>query len=100
MAAAGVGLGERGGAMEGVEMLAQRRRWAEQQFGATDLGDARRTRRLVTLAAQMAGHSSGSIPQQTGCAADMKAAYRLFACAEVTHAAILAPHVRQTRAAA
>jgi len=86
--------------MEGVVTLAQRDRWARQEFGAAELGDARRTRRLVRLAAQMAANSSGSIPQQAGNAADMKAAYRLFAAEEVTHAAIVQPHLEQTRARA
>jgi hypothetical protein len=84
--------------MDGVVMLARRRVWAQQQFGAARLGDVRRTRRLVKLAAQMAANSSGSIPRQTGNAADMKAAYRLFAAENVTHAAILQPHLEQTRA--
>ncbi len=83
--------------MDSGVTLADRRRWAEGQFAAADLGDARRTRRLVTVATQMAGHSSGSIPQQTGTAADMKAAYRLFSVADVTHEAICRPHFDQTR---
>jgi len=96
---AGVGVVfERGCAMDGVATLARRQVWAQQQFGAAQLGDSRRTRRLVRLAVQMAGNSSGSIPQQAGNAADMKAAYRLFAAEDVTHAAILQPHVEQTRA--
>ncbi len=74
--------------------------WARSQFGTAEIGDQRRTRRLVKLAAQMASHSSGSIPQQTGCTGDMKAAYRLFAGPEVTHAAICRPHFEQTRQAA
>jgi hypothetical protein len=86
--------------MEGVATLARRQVWAQQQFGAAQLGDARRTRRLVKLAAQMAANSSGSIPQQAGNAADMKAAYRLFAVEDVTPAAILGPHLEQTRARA
>jgi hypothetical protein len=86
--------------MEGIVALARRRVWAQQQFGATQLGDVRRTRRLVKLAAQMAGNSSRSIPQQTGNTADMKAAYRLFAAEDVTPAAILRPHLEQTRARA
>lgn len=86
--------------MDGVVTLAQRKVWAREQFGAARLGDARRTSRLVKLAEQMAGHSSGSIPQQTGRAADMKAAYRLFASPQVTHAAVVAPHLAQTRARA
>ena len=86
--------------MDGVVTLSRRQVWAQQQFGTAQLGDARRTRRLVKLAAQMAGNSSGSIPQQAGNAADMKAAYRLFAAADVTPAAILQPHLEQTRARA
>jgi len=86
--------------MDGELLLADRRRWAEAQFGAADLGDVRRTRRLKRLAEQMAGNSSGSIPQQTGTVADMKAAYRLFAADDVTHEAICRPHFEQTRAQA
>lgn len=74
--------------------------WALDQFGTANLGDARRTKRLVKLASQMAVNSSGSIPQQTGNAADMKAAYRLFASEEVTHEEVCRPHFEQTRAAA
>jgi len=86
--------------MDGVVTLAQRKVWAREQFGAAQLADARRTGRLVKLAEQMAGNSSGSIPQQTGRAADMKAAYRLFAAPQMTHAAVLGPHLAQTRARA
>ena len=74
--------------------------WALNQFKDADLGDARRSKRLVRLATQMAVNSSGSIPQQTGKTADMKAAYRLFAEEEVTHEAICGPHFEQTRALA
>jgi hypothetical protein len=45
----------------------------------------------------MAGNSSGTIPQQTGTLAAMKAAYRLFSSGEVTHEAICRPHWQQTR---
>lgn len=83
--------------MDGVVALAQRKEWAISQFGTAQLGDERRTKRLVTLATKMAGNSSGSIPQQTGCAAEMKAAYRLFDANEVTHGAVCAPHFAQTR---
>jgi hypothetical protein len=86
--------------MDGTLGLANRWRWAEGQFGSAQLGDRRRTRRLVRLAAQMAGNSSGTIPQQTGALADMKAAYRLFAADDVTHEAVCRPHFEQTRAQA
>jgi len=86
--------------MEGMRALADRDEWAASQFAAADLGDRRRTKRLVRLAAMMAGNSSGSIPQQTGGGADMKAAYRLFAAEDVTHATICQPHFAQSRRAA
>lgn len=86
--------------MDGVLAMAQREEWAVSQFGAAELGDRRRTKRLVRLAAQMANNSSGSIPQQTGSAAAMKAAYRLFNAEDVTHAGICAPHFAQTRSLA
>lgn len=83
--------------MDGMFALSERASWAVSQFGTTELGDGRRTKRIVRLAAQMAGNSSGSIPTQAGSAADMKAAYRLFDAEEVTHAAVCAPHFAQTR---
>ncbi len=83
--------------MDGILALAQREEWAVSQFETAALGDRRRTRRLVRLATQMAGNSSGSIPQQAGSAAAMKAAYRLFDAEGVTHAAVCAPHFAQTR---
>lgn len=86
--------------MEGQLRLTDRLAWAEQMFGRADLGDIRRTRRLVRLSAQMAHNSSGSIPQQAGSVADMKAAYRLFAADDVTHEAVCTPHWQKTRALA
>ena len=75
------------------------RTWAEEQFGTCELGDARRTRRLVTVAAQMAARPDESTPDQSESWADCQAAYRLFDNDDVTHAAILAPHCQATRSA-
>ena len=75
-------------------------KWAEMQFADADLRDCRRTRRLVRTASMVASDSSGSLPQQTGGGADLKAAYRLFDAEEVTHAAVCQPHFEQTRRAA
>ena len=83
--------------MEGQVGIADRAQWAQEQFEAADLGDVRRTRRLVKLAEQMAGNSSGTIPQQTERSGDIKAAYRLFAQDAVTHEAICTPHWQRTR---
>ena len=61
-----------------MEMELEINVWAKQQFGRCHLGDARRTKRVVKLAAQAAAYPNGSIPQQTSDWADFKAAYRLF----------------------
>lgn len=66
--------------------------WAEQQFGNCELGDQRRTQRLVSFATQAAQKPDASTPTQAEAWADLKAAYRLFDQAEVTFAAITAPH--------
>lgn len=78
-----------------VTMDAQR--WAEEQFGQCDLKDQRRTRRLVDVGTSALCHPSGSLPEQAAEMADLKAAYRLFACAEVSFEAIAGPHWKQTR---
>ena len=83
--------------MDGQVGIADRTRWAQEQFETANLGDVRRTRRLMKLAEQMAGNSSGSMPQQTERLADMKAAYRLFAQEAVTHEAVCRPHWQRTR---
>ena len=72
--------------------------WAEQQFGQCDLGDKRRTRRAVQVAAQFAANPNGSTPKQTESWADCEGAYRLFHEEDVTFQALTAPHFRQTRA--
>ena len=72
--------------------------WAEQQFGTCDLGDKRRTNRLVKLATQVATKPDAATPEQTENWADCKAAYRLVDQEEVTFDAVIAPHCLQTRA--
>jgi hypothetical protein len=71
--------------------------WAEEQFGRCQLGDQRRTKRLVKVAAQVANHPAGSLPQQTANWGDLKAAYRLFDADDVTFEAVATPHWENTR---
>ena len=71
--------------------------WAEYDFAGVDLGDSRRTERAVKVAAQMAKHPAGSIPEQTQTWSDTKATYRLFACEDVTFEAISQGHWQRTR---
>ena len=61
-----------------VDFTLPPRQWAEEQFGACQLGDSRRTRRAIEVAAAFAANPSGSTPHQTEDWADLKAAYRLF----------------------
>lgn len=76
------------------------RRWAEQQFGGCDLGDARRTRRAVEFAAQIAVDPDASTPTQAEEWSDLKAAYRLIDSSAVTFQALAEPHWKKTRSAA
>lgn len=66
--------------------------WAQAQFGGAKLGDKRRTKRLVKLAAQIAVDSMASLPDQTEFWADLKAAYRFFDTESVTFEAVAEPH--------
>lgn len=72
--------------------------WAQETFGAAELGDPRRTRRLVRVAAQVAADPQGSLPREMGGDwAALKAAYRLVRADGVTHEAISRPVWQQTR---
>jgi Transposase DNA-binding/Transposase DDE domain len=94
-----VGIGDDPGKMEPTmtDLLVEPAAWAEQQFGDCDLGDARRTRRLVQVATQAAARPDGSTPDQSESWAECKAVYRLMDCEEVSHAAIIGPHAERTR---
>src|SRR6478672_4146828 len=74
--------------------------WATTQFGSADLGDARRTDRLVSTMAAIARAPDASLPRQLGSVGEAKAAYRLFDCGAVTREAVMEPHLAQCRAAA
>ena len=71
--------------------------WAQLNFGNCQLGDKRRTQRLVHVAADVANNPSASLPDQMASWGDLKAAYNLFDCQEVTFAAIARPHWEQTK---
>jgi Transposase DNA-binding/Transposase Tn5 dimerisation domain len=71
--------------------------WAECHFQDAQLGDVRRTRRLIHFAAQAAEHPAGSIPQQTQDWSDAKATYNLLDNARVTFQAVASPHWQHTR---
>ncbi len=71
--------------------------WAQQNFGSCQLGDKRRTARLIQVAGQIASNPAASLPGQTETWGDLKAAYNLFDRPEVTFDAIARPHWELTK---
>jgi Transposase DNA-binding/Transposase Tn5 dimerisation domain len=84
-----------------VRVIAQED-WIETEFGAADLGDARRTQRLLTLMSQLAAHPGASLPEACGSRGQLKAAYRFFATEAIEPEDLWASHIVATyeRAAA
>ncbi len=76
------------------------KQWARQQWGQTELGDKRRTRRAVLMGERMALNPGGSIPEQMGAWPATKAAYLLLNKKDVTLDNLSRPHWTQTRQAA
>jgi hypothetical protein len=70
--------------------------WAEDEFGDADLGDMRRTARLVQLASVLGAQPSASLPDATNDPATLKAAYRFFANDYVRAESILSSHIQST----
>lgn len=65
-------------------------------FGAAELGDRRRTRRLVLTADRIAQHPGGTLPKKLRDPAALDALYRLAGAEAVTHEAVLEPHRQLT----
>lgn len=70
----------------------------QAMLGHAELGDARRTARLGATFDRLQRHPGGTLPQKLASPADLKALYRLCACDEVTHAAVIAALRRYTLA--
>ncbi len=73
------------------------KRWAERTFGGVQLHDMRRTRRAVKAASKLAENPLGSLPAQMQTWKETKALYRLLDEPDVTFAALMQPHLQQTR---
>ncbi len=71
--------------------------WAQDQWGAVELGDARRNARAVEVGAAIARHPEGSLPAQLEGWNELRAAYRLLNSEEVSHASLSQPHWQKTR---
>jgi hypothetical protein len=72
--------------------MTQARSFGEMNFSHAQLGDKRRTKRLVKLVDQMCHRPGGTLPQKFRSPADLQAFYRLVRQDDVTHAAILDAH--------
>lgn len=84
----------------GMTALADTRSWARRTFEECELGDRRRTRRLIQVAERIAENPAASFPDQLESWAQLKAAYRLFDADDVTLQTIATPHWELTRATA
>ena len=73
-------------------MKTQTESFGEVNFSQAQLGDARRTRRLVKTVDLMCRRPGGTLPQKLNAPKDLRAFYRLMNCDEVTHEAILSAH--------
>jgi Transposase DNA-binding len=71
--------------------------WAERTFGGVHLHDQRRSRRAVKVASNLAENPLGSLPAQMRTWKETKALYRLLDEPDVTFAALMQPHLHQTR---
>lgn len=71
--------------------------WAEQEFGNAELGDYRRTKRLIQLAEQRGDQPHASFSQSCEDAASTKAAYRFYENEAIQPAAILSSHYETTQ---
>ena len=73
--------------------------WAKVEFGGAQLGDKRRSERLVEVGTALARESYGTLPGSfQGNWAETKAAYRLLEEPDVQYQDIIAPHLGRVRA--
>jgi hypothetical protein len=64
-----------------------------------DLGDERRTKRLVALADEIYQHPGGTLPDKLPNPPGLRALYRLMDCEQVTHETLMGAHTAATRQA-
>jgi Transposase DNA-binding/Transposase Tn5 dimerisation domain len=70
--------------------------WAVTEFAEAELGDERRTQRLVELAGVLAQHPTATLPEACGDDTMLKAAYRFFANDAIEPQDILLSHIEAT----
>ena len=80
----------------GMSRLPDDTPWAVTEFAEAELGDARRTKRVVELATALAQHPTASLPEACGTGAMLKAAYRFFSNDAIEPQDLLQSHVEAT----
>src|SRR5437867_775085 len=70
--------------------------WAVIEFADAELGDVRRTQRLVELASVLAQHPTAALPEACGDDAMLKAAYRFFDNDAIEPHDVLDSHIEAT----
>jgi hypothetical protein len=70
--------------------------WAQAELHDLELGDARRTKRLIKLVDDLSGRPTGSIPLACGGWAETKAAYRLLDNPAMEWREVLEVHTART----
>ena len=71
--------------------------FARQHFAGADLGHRKRNACLLRVAEKICRHPGGTLPHKLAHPADYKAMDALMNRPEVTHASVLAPHLKQTQ---
>src|SRR5213592_2535232 len=79
-------------------LITDPRSWAVQTFASADLGDRRRTRRLVDAAAKIAAHPEKSFTQVFDWK-ELRGVCRMCDQTEATLPAVRGPHWEHTRQA-
>lgn len=75
----------------------ERRGFGHENFSGAQLGDRRRTNRLIKITDRMVEHPGGTLPDKMRSPKELKALYRLVDNDAVTHEKVLEPHYARTR---
>src|SRR5512132_2350193 len=70
--------------------------WAQAEFGSADLGDTRRTARVIKIAARAATAPRGKLSHVFAVPRELDAAYDFVESEQVAAAAIAEAHARAT----
>lgn len=79
-----------------IKTLQNPEEWAVETFGAAELGDVRRTERLVRMASAFGENPGVSLPASMPNWADTHAAYLFLGNPAISHEQIMAPHCAAT----